>query len=94
MVEGEEERLRQAELSELKDSITATIRATVGNRLKEVVLEADRDEYGSDFLRVVVELDNFDGITDENMESLISKIEIAVDRLDERFPSVRFADAV
>jgi hypothetical protein len=65
----------------------------LGNRLKDVTLEADHDEYGSDFLRVLVEIDSFDGITDENMEALTTSIENTVSGLDERFPSVRFADA-
>ncbi len=85
--------MRQADLFSLKDTIQETARTSLGARLKDVTLEADKDEYGSDFLRVLVEMDSFDGISDETMQAVITLIENAVNRLDERFPSVRFADA-
>jgi hypothetical protein len=86
--------MKQAELSQIKESIQDAVRkSALGNRLKDVTLEADHDEYGRDFLRVLVEIDSFEGISDENMEALTASIENMVSSLDERFPSVRFADA-
>jgi hypothetical protein len=86
--------MKQANLSQIKESIQDTVRkSALGNRLKDVTLEADHDDFGSDFLRVLVEIDSFEGVTDENMEALTASIENTVSDLDERFPSVRFADA-
>jgi predicted nucleic acid-binding OB-fold protein len=83
-----------AELSELKTRIVDVIkRSAVGKRVRDIVLEADRDYEGSDFLRVILEMESFDDVSDAAMEELVESIENAVGELDERYPSVRFADA-
>jgi hypothetical protein len=84
----------QAEIPMLKKRVSEVARrSAIGKRLKDVVLEADRDEEGSDFLRVVVQVKTLDSVRDEDLEELIRSIENALSDLDERFPSVRFADA-
>jgi len=84
----------QAELSALKKRVADVARKSpLGKRLKDIVLEADRDDEGSDFLRVLVEVKTLESVKDEDLEALVRSIENALSGLDERFPSVRFADA-
>jgi hypothetical protein len=68
-------------------------RSSLGARLQDISLEPARDDEGSDFLRIVLEMKTLDSIPDEEIEALVSSIEKGVSELDERFPSVRFADA-
>lgn len=84
----------QVELSDLNKQVSDLAdQSRVADRVKKVRLESDRDEDGDDFLRVIVEIKNFDGVRDEDLAALASAIERAVSAVDERFPSVRFADA-
>jgi hypothetical protein len=84
----------QADFSLLKKRvIDVTQESAVGERVRDVVLEADRDDEGSDFLRIILEVKSLDGVSDANIEALVESIEKAIGDLDERFPSVRFADA-
>jgi hypothetical protein len=84
----------QAELSALRKRVSDIARkSAIGRLLSDVTLEADRDDEGSDFLRIVVELKTLDEVRDEDIDTLVASIEKAVSDLDERFPSVRFADA-
>jgi len=86
--------MKHADLSNIKESIEQAVRkSALGKRLKDVTLEADHDSDGGDFLRVLLEIDSFDGVSDENMLALIESIEDTVSVLDERYPSVRFSDA-
>jgi hypothetical protein len=86
--------MRHAELSTIKESIQQAVRkSALGNRVRDISLEADHDNYGSDFLRVRLDLDSFDGLSDESMLAVITSIEDSVIELDERYPSVRFSDA-
>jgi hypothetical protein len=86
--------MRHAELSTIRESIQQAVRkSALGNRVRDISLEADHDNYGSDFLRVLLELDSLDGVSHENMLALITSIEDSVIDLDERYPSVRFSDA-
>jgi hypothetical protein len=67
--------------------------SAVGERLRNVVVEADTDETGSDFLRIVLETMPLDGVSDEDLEAVVRSIEIDLSEVDDRFPSVRFSDA-
>jgi len=42
---------------------------------------------------VILEMKSFDGLSDADLAAVIEAIERAVGELDERYPSVRFADA-
>ena len=84
----------QAELSTLKSRVVDLVRGSaVGERVGDVVLETDRYDDGGDFLRVILEMKSFDGLSDADLAAVIEAIERAVGELDERYPSVRFADA-
>jgi hypothetical protein len=84
----------QIDLDTLKQRILeATKKSTVADQVENVALEADRDEEGTDFLRVLVQVKNADNRVDADFEALLEAIEKAVGAVDERYPSVRFSDA-
>jgi hypothetical protein len=86
--------MKQADFSVLKKRVEdVTHDSPVGNRIKKIVLEADRDDEGSDFLRVILEVTSLDDVKIEDLEPVVESIETALLELDDRFPSVRFADA-
>ena len=86
--------MKQAEFSVLKKRVEDVTHDTpVGDRIKNIVLEADRDNEGSDFLRVILEVSSLDDVKIEDLEPVVESIETALLELDDRFPSVRFADA-
>jgi hypothetical protein len=86
--------VRQADFSVLKKHIlNVTKDSVVGDRISDVVLEADRDDEGSDFLRIILEVKSLDGVSDTDIEAVVESIEAAAAEMDERSPSVRFADA-
>lgn len=84
----------QIDLDILKQRvIEATKHSAVADQVEEVALEPDRDEWGTDFLRVVVQVKNIDHAADADLEALLEAIERTVGAVDERYPSVRFSDA-
>ena len=84
----------QIDLDTLKQRvIDATKRSAVADQVENVALEPDRNEWGTDFLRVVVQVKDIDHAADEDLEALLEAIERTVGAVDERYPSVRFADA-
>ncbi len=84
----------QADFALLRDRVREVVRRSpVSERVNDIVLEADRDDEGTDFLRVVLEMKAIDDVDDSELEALIESIEKAVGDVDERYPSVRFADA-
>ena len=83
-----------ADLATLRQKVLeATSGSIVGSEITDVDLEPDHDDQGTEFLRVVVQLKNSRRSTDEDFEALIEAIEKAVADVDDRYPSVRFADA-
>ena len=86
--------MKLADLSDLKNRLTDLARRSpVAGQVKDILLEPDSDADGEDFLRIIVEIKNFEGIKDADMEALTVSIENTVSDMDERFPSVRFAEA-
>jgi len=84
----------QIDLATLKNRILeATKRFAIATEVEDVVLEPDRDDEGTDFLRVVVQLKSTNKAGDTDFEALLEAIEGAVSAVDERYASVRFADA-
>jgi uncharacterized protein (UPF0335 family) len=84
----------QVDLDTLKQRvIDATKQSPVADQVEDIALEPDRDEWGTDFLRVVVQVKNIDRAADEDLEALLEAIESTVGAVDERYPSVRFSDA-
>lgn len=86
--------MMQTDLSKLRSRVEEVAqRSALADRLDGVTLEADRDNEGSDFLRVIIELKQLDAVRDEDLVGLMDAVEEAVSALDDRFPSVRFAEA-
>jgi hypothetical protein len=86
--------MKQAETTELKRRIEAIGRASpLGSRLRHVDVEADEDGEGGSFLRVSLQLEHPETLNWDEVEPLVRSIEESVAAVDERFPSVRFADA-
>lgn len=86
--------MKHADFSVLKKRVLDVARSSaVADRVSDVVLEADRDDEGSDFLRIIIEVKSLDGLRDSEIEALVDAIEAATAEIDERSPSVRFADA-
>jgi hypothetical protein len=84
----------QADLDTLKRRILeAAKESAVADQVEEILLEADRDDEGNDFLRVIVQVKDSEDTSDADFEALLESIESAVGAVDERYPSVRFADA-
>jgi hypothetical protein len=83
-----------ADLAVLRERVLAAARSTdVGTQVADVTLEPAQDDDGADFLRVIVQVTDVEKGGDEAFEALLERIEGAVAELDERYPSVRFADA-
>jgi hypothetical protein len=86
--------MQRTDLSRLKERISeVAAQSALAGRLKDIVLEADRDNEGGDFLRVILRIKSLDRANHKDLEELAASIENAVGDVDERFPSVRFADA-
>lgn len=86
--------MKQANLVQLRDLIANIAReSSLGERVRDVVVEAEGDSPGTEFLRVILEMNNLDGLRFDDIKPLLTTIEDAVARVDERFPSVRFAEA-
>ena len=86
--------MKQADFAVLRQRILdATKNSAVKDRIRDVTLDADRDDEGSDFLRIRVQLESLDDVADSELEAIVEAIEAAVAELDERSPSVRFGDA-
>lgn len=83
-----------ADLATLRERVLAAAKGSdVGARVSDVILEPAQDDDGTDFLRVIVQVKDVERAGDEAFEALLERIERAVAELDERYPSVRFADA-
>jgi hypothetical protein len=86
--------LKHADLSELTVQITRIAEGSaIAPRMREVVVEANDDPDGGEFLRVILKMTKTEGLELEEVEPLVRTIEEAVAVKDERFPSVRFVDA-
>jgi hypothetical protein len=82
-----------SDLGDLKERIAAVARdSAVGPRVADVTLEPAQDDYGSSFLRVVVQLNGLERQDDEALKALLKHIEDEVAELDERYPGVRFSE--
>ncbi len=85
--------MRRANPIELETLIADLVRRSpLGTHFQAVNLEADNGDE-EDFFRVILEFDTLNGVRTEDLLSLISSIEDSVQDVDERLPSVRFAEA-
>lgn len=85
--------MRRADLADLSRRLDDLVRRSpLGGHLRQVVLDPDDASEESGFIRVLVELDALDGMSETEMEALTAAIEDLVGGVDERFPSVRFVE--
>lgn len=78
----------------LRDTILRVVQKSALQRIvQDVAVEPDFDEDGDEFLRVLVTMKTDDPKLDDQLESLLESIEVAVLDIDSRYPSVRFLDA-
>jgi hypothetical protein len=86
--------MKQATLSELADRIRQVAEAaSIGAQVRGVSVAANDDEAAGDYLQVVIRLTDLAKLKFEDVRPLLRSIEDAVAEVDDRFPSVRFADA-
>jgi hypothetical protein len=84
----------QSDIEKLRERILSLAKhSPVADHVRDVALEADRDEWGTDFLRILLHIKDIDDTRDHDLEVLLEEIEKSVGEIDERYPSVRFADA-
>lgn len=86
--------MRLADLTDLRGLIFEIAKKSrIGKRVQSVTVEAD--DYGEDteYLRVQFHLDDLDEVGPKDLNSLVESIEEKVAEVDDRFPSVRFAEA-
>jgi hypothetical protein len=89
-----EAHMQQTDLSTLKKRISEVAKkSAVAGGVTDVVLEADKDAEGGDFLRVILKIKSLERVPRKDSAALTESIEDAVGDVDERFPSVRFAEA-
>ena len=87
--------MRQADPSELAKLIGEIGKSSeFGSRIKQVRVEAEEDDEADAFLRVYILLENSSDLDWNKVAPLVSRIEEKVASVDDRFPSVHFADAV
>jgi hypothetical protein len=86
--------MKQSDLSDIKSRIARLAKkSSVGKRVRNVVVETGDYGDGTEFLRVVLQMRDLDSLEPKQIQPLIQLIEDEVARVDERFPSVRFAEA-
>jgi hypothetical protein len=86
--------MKTSDLSELRNRIAKVAKDShVGKHLQDVHVEAEEDTPGAEFLRVTLSMDHLDDLELDDLEPLIRSIEDDVAKVDDRYPSVRFAEA-
>src|SRR3546814_9268376 len=84
----------QSDLATLRERSFAAIKAaSLPVEVEGIALESDKDDQGSEFLRVMVQVKPGTAPRDEDLEALLELVEATIGDIDERYPSVRFPDA-
>ncbi|OYW35817.1 MAG: hypothetical protein B7Z42_13730 [Brevundimonas sp. 12-68-7] len=87
-------RMKQATFSEVTEKVRETVfRSPLADRLSGISVDENDDELGGEFLRVVLEVKGLNTFKLDQMTPLVQSIEDAVAEIDERFASVRLAEA-
>ena len=86
--------MAQAEFSE----VTRTVREAVGksdlaSEVTGIAIDENTDETGGEFLRVILSLRSFKKLDFDQIELFVRSIEDSVAEIDDRFASVRLAEA-
>jgi len=86
--------MKQAEIPELAGLITGLSKASsLGRRIRQVEVEPGEFEDGAPYLRVWLHFDRTRDLTWYIVEPLVTSIEDSVEEIDDRYPSVRLANA-
>jgi hypothetical protein len=82
------------DLEPVKDRILEAAKSSaLGKTARVIEIEADCDDDGAEFIRVVLQVKPGDNVQDADYEALLERIENAVGAIDDRYASVRFLDA-
>lgn len=86
--------MAQAEFSE----VTRTVREAVGksdlaSEVTGIAIDENTDETGGEFLRVILSLRSLKKLDFDQIELFVRSIEDSVAEIDDRFASVRLAEA-
>ena len=84
-----------ADIEQIRGEVLPLARSRdVASSLDDIVVEADEDNLGFDFLRIQVKIAQGRHPSDEELIDLLQSIEQAVSQIDQRAVSVRFDEAV
>lgn len=87
--------MSQLALADLEKRITEVVKnSAMGARVQNIVLEQDNYDEDSEFLRIIIRVKDVEDLKDHDLATLTDSIqETVIDSGEERFPSVRFAEA-
>jgi len=86
--------MKQAELPEITQRIEALAKASsLGSRIQNIDVEPGEFDDGQPYLKVWLTFDQTDDLKWPMLKPLILDIEVSLEGIDDRFPSVRLADA-
>jgi hypothetical protein len=86
--------MRHADLATLGQLITDLAgRSVIADRIRRIDIEPSDDPHGEEFLRVTFLVSGLQKISPDQVARLVNSIEDAVAVEDERYPSIRFAEA-
>jgi hypothetical protein len=86
--------MKKAELQDLQIRVEQLVKAsTISNDVNAVEVEAEVDEYGDQFLIVSLTTAKPSKLGWSIISTLVRRIEDEVALLDDRFPSIRLAEA-
>ncbi|MDP4023395.1 hypothetical protein Q8W71_12220 [Methylobacterium sp. NEAU 140] len=85
--------MRRADPQRLQDAISGVIKdSPIGRKFRGLTLAADQGDDDDSLIRVVVRVSEMEDVSDDDIDALTSSIEHAVNRHDDRFPSVRYSE--
>jgi hypothetical protein len=86
--------MKHADIGELGTRVSNVIQNSLfGDRISKVSVEAGNDDEGSEFLRVFLHFKTTPNLRWQNFQIVVRAIEDELAAIDERFPSVRIAEA-
>jgi hypothetical protein len=86
--------MKEASIADVEREVEAAVRESAfAQRFRNLTIEAADDGEGGSFLRVSLKLDRTNDLEWDTVKPLVESIRRSVERIDDRFPSVRFADA-
>ena len=86
--------MKHADIKDLEKRVSRVIRdSDLADRVSRVSVEPGDDDEGSEFLRVFLHFNTAPNLRWKNFQAVVRAIEEEVAVVDERFPSVRIAEA-